>query len=170
MTRHALPTHDQVAALPALVTRTVTEDFIDENGHMNIRHYMNAGALGADQLLRSVGVEDTYRAERRLGVFTAEHHIRYFSEMRLGDEFSAHTLFLARSERAGHLLSFVLDRTHSRLACTVEITVVHVGLDTRRPVPFPPDIAAGIDAHVAQAAAITWPVPLSGSMGIGRSA
>ena len=163
-----LPTYDDVLTLPALMEGSVTSDFIDVNGHMNIRHYLDYGATSADVIIRRIGIDDAYRAERRLGVFTAEHHLRYFTEMHEGGRFSVHTLFLARSAKAGHLLAFILDRTDEVLSCTVEIVLVHVDMDARRPVDFPDDIAAGIDEWVADAEAVTWPVPVSGSMGIRR--
>lgn len=164
----ALPSYDDVLSLPALSEGTVAPDFIDVNGHMNIRHYLDYGAASAEVLIRRVGIDDAYRADRRLGVFTAEHHLRYFTEMHEGDTFSVHPLFLDRSSRAGHLLTFILDRTDETLSCTVEIVLVHVGMDSRRPEPFPDDIAAGIDDQIAVARAVPWPVPVCGAMGIRR--
>ncbi len=160
-----LPSYDEVLELPALVEATVSPEFIDLNGHMNIRHYLDHGAHGADVLIRAAGIDDAYRAERRLGVFTAEHHIRYFSEMHAGDKFSVHALLLARSARAGHLLALILDRVTEKVACTVEITLVHVSLETRRPEPFPPDVAARLDEWVERSA-VGWPIPTCGAMGI----
>ncbi|WP_407938887.1 thioesterase family protein [Nocardioides sambongensis] len=136
---------------------------------MNIRHYLDAGAMGADVICRRIGIDDDYRAMRRLGVFTAEHHIRYFSEMHLGGKYSTHTVVVERSAKAGHVLSFILDRTDQRLACTVEIVLVGVGMDTRRPAPFPDDIAAKFDELIDATNELTWELPLSGAMGIRRS-
>ncbi|MDR7254271.1 acyl-CoA thioester hydrolase [Nocardioides sp. BE266] len=147
---------------------TVEPGFIDLNGHMNIRHYLDAGAQSADIICRRIGIDDDYRARRRLGVFTAEHHISYFTEMHEGDRFTVHTLWIDRSERAGHLVAMVLDRTDEVLSCVVEIALVHVGMDSRRPAPFPADIAAVIDSWIDDARRVNWDLPLSGAMGIRR--
>jgi acyl-CoA thioester hydrolase len=163
-----LPSYGDVLALPALLEGKVEPEFIDVNGHMNIRHYLDYGANSADVLIRQAGIDDAYRGERRLGVFTAEHHIRYFTEMHENDTFSVHTLLLERSDKVGHLLALILDRTGEVLSCTVEIVLVHVGMDTRRPTPFPEDIAAALDTWVAEAQKVAWPVPVSGAMGIRR--
>ncbi|GAA1529743.1 thioesterase family protein [Nocardioides humi] len=168
MSRPALPTYEQVLDLPVLLESEVTPDFIDVNGHMNVRHYLDAGAHGADVLCRRIGIDDAYRAQRRLGIFTAEHHIRYFSEMHEGEKLSVHTAVVDRSARAGHLLSFILDRDGERLACTVEIVIVGVDMDTRRPAEFPADVAAALDERVEAARRLPWPLPLSGAMGIRR--
>ena len=169
MTRPALPSYAEVLDLPTLLEGEVTPDFIDANGHMNIRHYLDAGAMAADVLCRRIGVDDDYRADRRLGVFTAEHHIRYFSEMHLGGKFSTHTVVVDRSASTGHLLSFIVDRSTERLACTVEIILVSVDMDTRRPTAFPADVAAGLDLHIAERHRLGWALPLSGAMGIRHS-
>lgn len=160
------PTYAEVLGVPPVIEDRVAPAYIDANGHMNVRHYLDYGATGADVICRDVGIDDDYRAERRMGVFTAEHHIRYFSEMHDGNPFSVHTLFLERSTRAGHLISFILDREREVLSCTIEIALVHMDLDTRRPVPVPDDVAAGFDRWIARTADVGFPIPLSGAMGI----
>lgn len=160
------PTYDDVRGLPCLIEDTVRGSFIDVNGHMNIKHYLDYGATGADVICRRVGIDDDYRAQRRMGVFTAEHHIRYLAEMHEGSAFSVHARFLGRSNRAGHLISFILDRDREVLSCTIEIVLVHVGMDSRRPVEFPDDVAAGLDAWIAAGQAVSWPAPVFGVMGI----
>jgi acyl-CoA thioester hydrolase len=162
------PSYDQVLELPALLEGSVTPDFIDVNGHMNIRHYLDNGAFSADVICRRVGIDDAYRTQRRMGVFTAEHHLRYFAEMHEGDKFTVHTRVLERSAKVCHLMAFILDRTDEVLTCTVEIVLVHVDMDTRRPVDFPDDVAAAVDGWVESSRSVQWPAPVCGSMGIRR--
>ncbi|QBX55961.1 thioesterase [Nocardioides seonyuensis] len=164
------PSTDQVRAIPHTHDGRVAPQFIDANGHMNVRHYLDAGAMSADRALRDIGVDDEYRERRRLGVFTVEHHIRYLGEMHEGDLFTAHPLVLERSDKAAHFLSFILNQTGDWLAATLEIVTVHVSLDTRRPTPYPDDIAAGFDKWIARRDDVTWQVPVSGSMGVRRKA
>jgi acyl-CoA thioester hydrolase len=166
MSTTALPSYDEVRELPALLEGEVTPDFIDLTGHMNIRHYLDAGALSADHLCRQIGIDDAYRAERRLGVFTAEHHIRYFTEMHEGGKFSVHTTLVDRSARAAHLLSLILDRDAEVLSCTVEILLVSVGMDTRRPAAFSDDVSSRMDQRIREGSGLSWSLPLSGAMGI----
>ncbi len=164
----APPGVDQVLALPPVFQGVVLPPFIDVNGHMNIRHYLDAGAEGADLVCRAVGIDDAYRAERRLGVFTAEHHLRYLTELHEGSPFTVHTRTLERGSRAVHLMSFLLDTERRHLSCTVEIVLVHVGMDSRRPEPMPADVAAGWDEQIARSDALGWPAPVCGAMGIRR--
>jgi acyl-CoA thioester hydrolase len=161
-----LPSFDQVDALPSLVQGFVAPEYIDANGHMNIRHHLDYCASGAEALCQEAGIDDDYRAGRGLGIFTAEHHIRYTGELHESDGVSVHARFLERSTRTGHLITFLLDRERRALACVVEIVVVHVDLSTRRPAPFPDDVAAVFDSRIAESRAVSWPAPVSGAMGI----
>jgi acyl-CoA thioester hydrolase len=161
-----VPSFDQVMELPAWVDTLVTADFIDENGHMNVRHYLELDVLGTTLLCTGTGIDDGYRAERRMGAFTAEHHLRYFSELHEGEKLSVHVRVLARSSRTVHMMTFLLDRTHGRLANTLELLLVHVDMDSRRAIPFPEDIAAGFDRHLAEDARVGWRAPVCGVMGI----
>jgi acyl-CoA thioester hydrolase len=163
-----LPTFDEVMELPTLIEATVTPAFIDATGHMNIRHYLELDAEGTEVICEDVGVDDAYRARRRMGVFTAEHHLRYFSELQEGEKVSVHARVLERSDKAAHLMAFLLDRTHGRLANTLELVLVHVDLDTRRATPMPEDVAAGFDRYVAETSALGWAAPVCGAMGARR--
>src|SRR3546814_18027600 len=112
-----LPSYDEVRQIVATRSATVTEDFLDYTGHMNIRFYLELNSWAADDLCVAAGIDDSYRAERGLGVFTLEHHIRYAAELRLGDEIAVHPQLLARSAKTAHLMCYLLD-TARRLVAT----------------------------------------------------
>lgn len=162
------PSFDQVVSLPAVSKGTVTPDFIDLNGHMNIQHYLDYLAWGADTICSNAGIDVEYRRVRRLGVFAAEHHLSYHRELREGEKFSVHLRPVERSDKALHLVAMLLDRTNERLSCTLETILVHVDMDSRRAAPFPEDIAAGLDHGFAEYAGIDWPAPRCGAMGVRR--
>ncbi|BDU00082.1 thioesterase family protein [Nocardia sputorum] len=163
-----LPTAPQIRAIPAALTATVTEAETDGNGHMNVLHYLNRNSQAADVLVREAGVDESYRQDRRLGLFTAEHHLAYYSELREGDSFSVHVRVLDRSDKAVHMMTFLLDRERDRLSNTLEILLVHVDLEQRRATPLPRDIAAAFDGFLAQSAALGWDAPTCGAMRIRR--
>lgn len=160
------PTIEQVMALPPVWKDDVQPDWIDVNGHMNIRHYVDLGGLSTGVLCAELGVDDDYRNRRRLGLFTAEQHLTYLREMRLGTRITVHVRVLARSQKACHMIAFIVDRDLDQVACIFETLIVHVNMDTRRAAPFPQDIAAGLDRHIAADADVTWQAPTSGAIGI----
>lgn len=164
-----LPTFEQVLELPAQTQRVVPTDYIDLNGHMNIGHYLMLGAEGVWRRCTDLAMDDTYIPERGLSNFTAEHHIRYFAEVLEGEEVSTHVRLLARSEKVLHGMALIVNRSRQQLACTVEVTLVHMDMATRRSTPFPDDIAPLVDAAI-KADDLDWPAPVCGSMGARRAA
>jgi acyl-CoA thioester hydrolase len=169
MARAPLPSAEEVRQLPALLKAAVVPEWIDVNGHMNVRHYLELCAAGTSIVCYdTIGIDDAYRAERRMGVFTAEHHLMYFSELHVGEELSVHVRVLERSDKVVHMIGLLVDDTHDRLANALEVTLVHVDMDARTSVPMPQDIAAGFDRQISVSAALDWEPPLCGAMGVGR--
>lgn len=161
-----VPTTDEVLQVPASWSDAVQQDWIDMNGHMNIRHYLDLGGLATDQVCRSMGIDDDYRSNRRMGVFTAEQHLTYLQEMHLGTPITVHVRLLERSSKVGHMVALVMDREKDRLACIFETVLVHVSMDTRSGMEFPDDVAAAYDRLRAQDEALyPWPAPVCGILG-----
>jgi acyl-CoA thioester hydrolase len=163
-----LPSYDQVLELPAVIMRPVPPEYLDENDHMNIGRYLEVASHALWDSTASIGMGQTYIDERNLSSFTAEHHLRYFSELRLGDEFSAHVRLLERSDKVLHSITFLVDRARQTLSSTCEATLLHIDMATRRPTPFPDDIAVGLDRLIAGHGAARWPAPVTGTMGVRR--
>ncbi|MGW5382365.1 thioesterase family protein [Nocardia sp. NPDC003963] len=163
-----LPTANEVAALPEKIAGTVTSETLAGGDHMNVVQYLGWGSAGADALVRAVGIDDDYRARRRLGVFTAEHHLAYYSELHEGDRFAVAGRFLERSAKAVHMMMFLADTGRGRIANTLEILLIHVDLQERRSVDLPGDIAAGLDEHIAYSRELSWAAPVCGAIGIRR--
>lgn len=159
------PTFAQVLELPATLRTTVPDDFIDANGHMNIGRYLEVSADGLWLSISGAGMGSDYIADRKMSTFTAEHHLRYLSELRLGDELSVHPRLIQRSDKVLHSIVFVVDRTREVLAATCEAVLIHVDMGSRRPASFPADVAAGLDALVAEHD-VTWAAPVCGAMGV----
>jgi acyl-CoA thioester hydrolase len=164
--RNVLPTFEEISQLPIEFEAAVGPEHIDANGHMNIRHYLEFNARGTWRIVEGIGINDGYRSGRALGLFTAEHHLRYYSELRDGELFSVHVRVLGRSERAVHLMAFLLDRARRRLANTLEVVAVHVDLTTRASAPIPADISGRIDRQIERSDELSWPSPTCGVMGV----
>jgi acyl-CoA thioester hydrolase len=98
--------------------------------------------------------------------FTAEHHVTYLAELRTGDTMSARVRLLGRSERAAHVLVYLLDETHERVACVVEEIFLHIDLETRLTAPWPDEVASALDARVAEHEALPFAATTSGSLAL----
>ena len=93
------PTYDQLIELPAYAEQPVPMPFEDINGHLNVRHYIGIASEGLDESLARVGIPQNWPTAAGQGVFTAEHHMTYLSELRTGDRISVRVRLVGRSER-----------------------------------------------------------------------
>ncbi len=162
----AHPTYDQLADLPRYGSYTVPPEWVDANGHMNIRHYFDVGSQAAMERAAGLGLDAEYMTNRNLGVFTVEQHMRYLAEMRLGANLSTRVRIGGIGSRALLLASYVLDDDNRRLSMIFETMLVHISFSTRRTTDFPDDLREDLDAAVAAEDALGWDPALSGALRI----
>lgn len=164
--RPALPSAAQVLALEPNLVLTVPDDFTDANGHMNIARYMEVHSRAGWVAFERWGLGEERALAGGPASFDAEHHLRYLREVHAGDEISLHGRVLGRSARALHFLQLMVNRTTGVLANTFESVALSIDLGARRTVDFPPEVGALIDAQLARDAALDWPAPTCGAMGL----
>jgi acyl-CoA thioesterase FadM len=159
------PTYDDIATLPAHAPQSIPVAFEDLNGHLNIRHYLGITSEGLDESLVAVGIPKDWRGTGR-AVFTAEHHLTYFHELRTGDKVTVRVRLLGRSERAVHVVAYLVDEGRQRVAYQMEEIFLCIDMETRRTTPWSDETAELIDARVKEHQALDWEAELSGSMAL----
>ena len=162
----APPTYEQLLTLPAYAVQTVPMAFEDNNGQLNVRHYLGIGSEGLDESMADVGIPHNWPAQSGLACLSAEHHLTYVHELRTGDRMSVRVRLLGRSERAVHAVVYVLDDTRQRLATVFEEIILCVRLDPRRSEPWPQDVATNLDTRIAAHAALEWQPVSSGCLAL----
>lgn len=162
------PSYDQLSSLPAYSVQPVPNAYEDINGYLNVRHYLGIGSEGLDESLGELGIPWNWPATQGQAVLSAEHHITYLHELKTGDDMSVRVRLLGRSERGAHALVYLLDDTSQRLVCVFEEILLHVDVSSeeRRTAPWPAEIAAAMDARIAEHAAIGWEPVTSGSLAL----
>ncbi|WP_205474113.1 thioesterase family protein [Nocardioides sp. SYSU D00038] len=160
------PTYEQLAGLPAYTRQPVPVAFEDVNGHLNVRHYLGIASEGLDESLVSLGITQNWPIASGHACFSAEHHLTYLTELRTGSTLSARVRLLGRSERAAHVIVYLLDETHETLSYVMEEIFLHIDMSTRRTAPWPDDVAANLDARIAEDARLPFESPTSGSLAL----
>lgn len=163
-----LPSVGEVDMVRVACRAVAGPEWEDGNGHVNVAHFYGFHIRAAEQALLRIGIDEEYRADRNLGVFSMEQHLRFHHEVKVGEEISAHVLWLGRGDKVFHGISVIVNRSAGRIANTLEVLEGHVGLVSRRATSFPEDIAGAIDAEVAAHRELPWEVPLSGAIGVRR--
>ncbi len=159
------PTYEQLVDLPAYAEQPVPVAFEDVNGHLNVRHYTGIASEGLDESLVGLGIPQNWPASGH-ACFSAEHHLTDLAELRTGDSMSARVRMLARSERAAHVLVYLLDESHQRLSYVMEEIFLHIEMETRRTAVWPESVAAALDARITENATLPWEPSVSGSMSL----
>mgnify|MGYP001825850314 CR=1 FL=1 len=158
------PKPKEVRDLSRLMQLSIPPEWEDENGHVNVQFYMTLYERGGRPLVESLGMDEAYFSQRRLGLFDLEHHICYFSEIHVGETVSVYARLLDRSAKRFHGIMFVINDSRDQLASTLEFITSGADLEHRRTAPYPDDVAAALDRVIAEHRNLAWAPPVCGVM------
>ena len=159
-TMSELPSLDELCALPApLPCRVMQIDpkWIDHNGHLNMAYYNVIMDESVGDLFRPMGLGAAYRKERNGSTMTAECHVRYLRELRLGDPAQVSIRLLGADDKRIHFFQELRHATEGWLSATSENITLHIDMRIRRVAPFPPDIAERVQAVIAHHSRLPLP-------------
>lgn len=150
--RPVRPLLAEITQIAPVLDSAVTDDLVDGNGHMSLPHYVTtaARAVWARKLL--LGLDEAL--QMGMTFFVTEQHGRYLAELARGARFTAHPRFMARSSRAVHTLTYIVDVDRERVACSIESVSVSVSQETRRSVDMTRTLADNLDAAIRDDAAL----------------
>ncbi len=144
----------------------VRPEWVDYNGHMNDAAYATVFSNATDALMDTFGIDAAFRERNAYTVYTLEGHIRYLREAREGDPLTVTAQLLDHDAKRLHVF-FTLTSSTTRLA-TGEYMLMGMDIEAGRPAPFPPLIAAAVDALAAEQADLDTPPEAGRQMGIRR--
>ena len=153
-----------LALQPPSLRRTVPADWADSNAHMNMRWYVALFDDAGDELHERCGLTAEFHRAHRSGTVDLEHHTHFLSEVMPGETVAVYSRLVARSAKRLHYLMFLVNETKGRLAAIFECMNAFLDLELRKTAPFPPEIAAHIDAWLEDDRKLDWPPPVSGAM------
>ncbi|MFN8830225.1 MAG: thioesterase family protein [Labrys sp. (in: a-proteobacteria)] len=122
----------------------IEPEWIDVNGHLNMAYYhvLFDNALG--EALALVGLGDDYIKTRRKSFFTGEVHVVYKRELRIEDPVRVRLQLVSFDDKRLHIFEELCHATEGWVSATCELISLHVDLETRKVVHFPPDIAENL--------------------------
>jgi acyl-CoA thioester hydrolase len=131
---------------------------------MNMRWYIAIFDDAGDDLHERAGLTPEFHREHTTGTVDLEHHTHFLNEVMPGDTVAVYARVVARSVKRLHYLMFLVNETEGKLAAIFECMNAFADLTIRKTAPFPPVIAAKIDAWLERDLRLDWPAPVSGSM------
>lgn len=165
----SIPTRDQVAQIPASLAVVAPPEFEDYNGHVNVSHHYALHMEACERALSDLGMTLERIAAEGVTVFSAEHHLTFLNEIRIGDLIEGHVRWIGRTPKILHGVSILVNGTTGDLASLCEFVEISIDLNARRSTEFPADLATAFDAATADHATLDWTVPLAGPMGTNRA-
>lgn len=153
-----------LAMLPVGFQATIPESYNDENLHMNVMWFTHLFSCALMEVWNQVGLTAEYFEKSHATTFALESHVRYFHEVRVGQQVTVRTRAIAHSDKRFHILHFMSNDDAGQLAATLEAIGTHVDFQIRKSSPFPPHITAAFDRLLAEHSQLSWPAPLCGAM------
>jgi acyl-CoA thioester hydrolase len=151
-----------IRALPRLQELVVPVAYRDENEHMNVRYYMTIFDEAGYPMIANLGLTPEFHMQNGTGGFDLEHHLHYLNEILIGDRVAVYYRLLARSAKRLHYMMFLVNETRGNVGATFECVNSFADLRERKTGPYPPEIAARIDAVLTQHQQLAWAAPMCG--------
>ena len=145
----------------------IETDWIDYNDHLNMGYYTVLFDRAADQIYERFGFGPDYIAATNHTTFTADFHVRYLRELKLGDRVRSSFWIVDHDEKRFHSFQ-ELYHEDGWLAATGEAMTLHVDLSGPKVAPMPPAILSGIRELDAAGARLPRPEGIGAGIGIRR--
>ncbi|MBG51682.1 MAG: thioesterase [Rhodobiaceae bacterium] len=117
--------------------RQVEPQWIDLNGHMNMAYYNLLFDEALDTLFTELDIGWNYTQKGEGSFFTAEIHVCYLDELKLGDPVRITFQIIDADEKRLHLFGHMYHAEKGYLAATSEQMCIHVSMKTRKTAPMP---------------------------------
>jgi acyl-CoA thioester hydrolase len=145
----------------------IEQAWIDYNGHLNMAYYNVLFDRCSDDAFEAMGLGPDYAKQRRLTIYTAEVHVCYLRELRLGDQVTVSFQLLDHDDKRLRAYQEIR-HTEGWLSATSESLSLHVDMSGPKVAPFPADVAGKVEAMRAAHAAMPMPERAGRSIGIKR--
>lgn len=145
--RQWVPDVGQTTGMTVLLEGPAPSTHRDANGHVGVVGHMAMYAEAGWPWMAGLGLDPSLPGSTST-LMDRDHHIRYLSEIMVGDEVAVHGVLLGRDARRVHGFWAILNRARRRVAGTLEFVSTFVDLETRRSADFPPALARRLDASV----------------------
>ena len=146
-----------VSELIDLHRESVSPDWVDYNGHMNVAYYMLVFDHATDVVLENIGLNQNHREVTGNSVFVAEAHLTYEREAMENDELRVTTQLLDTDEKRIHMFHRMYLIGNEVVIATNELMILSVNLTNRRVTPFAQSIKSKL--HPIALAHTSLPFP-----------
>jgi carnitine 3-dehydrogenase len=143
----------------------VLPQWVDYNGHMSESCFLLVFGDSSDAFFRFIGIDETYRDQGGMSLYTVETHIHNIKEASEGDPLMLTLQVLDVDAKRVHIFHSMFHAGTGELLATGEQMLLHVDMNAGRAAPMPDWLHAHVQAiHNAHA---TLPRPSQAGAAIG---
>jgi acyl-CoA thioester hydrolase len=157
-------TIDDIRSIPIYYSTTISEDYLDEYGHMNVRWYATLWGQGASAFMKTLGLHFSEAIKEGRGNWVLRQIIDYNAEILAGDEISIHGRMVDYSDKCMHNMYWMVNETRDKVSSTSEVLVGYADLEARRLTSFPPELTDRFDARIVESDELGWLPETSGAI------
>lgn len=118
-------------------TRTVPQDWIDYNGHMNVSYYSMAFDQAIDDVFENIlGIGESHTKQTRQGPYVLQNNLHYLDELLQDAGFFVRVHLIDHDKKRLHLFLQMINEA-GVVAATSEQMLMNVDLTTRRATEYP---------------------------------
>ena len=153
-----------------LFNKPVAAEWIDYNGHLNDGYYAQIFSWATDEMLIRIGLDAATRTSTKRTIYTLETHVRFLSEMKLGEEILVRCEVLERDVKRLRLILTMHNRSRGDVvAATSEQLLISVDQsgDSPKTAAWLPSVEAAIAAMPV--ATTPWPDHIGRGIALKRS-
>ena len=162
---------DATAPIPAplqLHSPKVEPQWVDYNGHMSESCYLLVFGDNSDAFFRFIGIDERYRDEEGLSLYTVETHIHNIREAAEGAPLRLTLQVLDMDAKRIHIFHCMYHGTSGDLLATGEQMLLHVNMAEGRAAPMPQCLFERVQAIHHAHATLPRPAQAGAAIGIRR--
>lgn len=144
----------------------VQAEWVDYNNHMNDAAYAIVFSEALDEMIKKIGLDESFRKKQQYTMYTLETHVLYRKEALLDEKLDVFVQVLDKDEKRLHIWLEMKNGGQELLAVSEQM-IMGMDQSAGRPAAFPPSIVDGI-AELPHAEAGAFPEMAGRSIGIKR--
>ena len=146
----------------------VRDDWLDDNGHMNVAFYIRAFDEGSNPFFDDIGLGWDYTRSGVGSVFMVNCNLDFKRELFAGDALRVTTQLIDWNDKLLHLYLALYNVEKGYLAAVSETMFIHISFATRRGTAMPEEATARLDRVMRAHSAMGRPANLGRPIGIRR--
>ena len=144
----------------------VQPEWADYNKHLNDAFYLVIFSHATDHMMDQIGLDAAGRERSNHSLFTAELHLNYLKEVKVGAEVRVETTFLGFDAKRLHIFHTMYVGDGSEAVATNEQMQLSMDMTGPRVAPFQADVLARIEAIAAEHAKLPRPAQAGRSIAL----